>query len=216
MNTNRKYAACGIAGGALIMLANIMIHIGGSITGENPDTGWTSVSNMLFGISEFIALVGAVGSLMGCISTHHTAAETCGKKMKVLSLLPIVGIVGMPLFHGNINYIEPLIYQVLDKHGQQSIYGDMDSIISSSFAPADLLILVTFYSQLIVLFYGVLSGRFGVKKWFLIFDPIVFLIIGAVISSILPASVSGIGLGMRNLGEGLMYIIPFAYRKNRA
>ena len=72
-------------------------------------------------------------------------------------------IVGMVLFHGNINCIEPLVYQVLANHGNETIYGEMDAIISSSFALVDLLIHVTFYLQLIVLLYGVFSGKFGIS-----------------------------------------------------
>lgn len=68
-----------------------------------------------------------------------------------------------PLFHGNINCIEPLVYQVPANHGNETIYGEIDAIISSSFALVDLLIHVTFYLQLIVLLYGVFSGKFGIS-----------------------------------------------------
>ncbi len=171
--------------------------------------------SMLCGVSELLALIGTVGLLMGCIGTHLAVRETCGTKMQIFSLVPVIGIVGVPLFHGNINCIEPLIYQVLFKHGNTEIYGDMDAVISGSIAPVDLLILVTFYLQLIVLIYGTLSGKFRAPKWLIVCNPIVFLILGAILTNVLPTSISGIALGMRNLGEGLMYLMPLAYWKKK-
>lgn len=89
----------------------------------------------------------------------------------------------------------------------------MDAAISGSFAPVDLIILVTFYLQLIPLFYGVFSGRFGVKKGLIILNPILGLILGLVLGAILPSPIKAISFGLRNLGEGLMYLIPLAYWK---
>ena len=40
------------------------------------------------------------------------------------------------------------------------------------------------------------------------------LIVGIVLGAVLPGSLSGIPMGMRNLGEGLMYLIPYAYWQN--
>ena len=122
----------------------------------------------------------------------------------------------MALFHGNIHCIEPLVYKVLEA-GQagEALYPSIDAMISSSFAPVDLLILVTFYLQLILLIYGIVRNRFGVKKWLLIFNPVTGLIIGMILGKVLPGAANGIALGMRNLGEGLMYMIPFAYWKGK-
>lgn len=206
----------GIIGGMVLMIANAIVHVGPGLTGENPDTGWAAMPSALCGLSDLLALIGAVGLLMGCIGTHLAVRETCGTKMQIFSLVPVIGIMGVPLFHGNINCIEPLIYQVLTKHGNTDIYGDMDALISSTFAPVDLLILVTFYLQLIVLIYSTLSGRFRTPKWLIVCNPIVFLILGVILSNVLPASVSGIALGMRNLGEGLMYLMPLTYWKKKS
>ena len=213
--SNKVLSVSGIIGGILFMTANALVHIGSGMTGENPDTGWAGMPAYLCGISEFLSVIGAVCLLMGFIGFYRMVCDSCGTKMQTLAMIPAVGIVGMPLFHGNINCIEPLIYKVLADHGNENIYGDMDAAISGSFAPVDLMILVTFYLQIIVLIYGVFSGRFGVKKYLIIFNPIIFLIFGALLSNILPVEISGIALGMRNLGEGLMYIIPFAYWKNK-
>ena len=211
--SNKALSTGGIIGGIVFMAANAIVHVGSGMTGENPDTGWAEIPPILCGISELLAVIGAVCLLMGFIGFYRMVQDSCGSKMQTFAMIPAVGVVGMALFHGNINCIEPLVYQVLANHGNEAVYGDMDAIISGSFAPVDLLILVTFYLQLIVLIYGVFSGRFGVKKWLIIFNPVFFLILGVLLSNVLPASISGIALGMRNLGEGLMYIIPLSYWK---
>lgn len=71
-----------------------------------------------------------------------------------------------------------------------------------------------FHLQLIILIYGVFSGKLGVKKWLILLNPVCGLIVGIVLGAVLPGSLSGIPMGMRNLGEGLMYLIPYAYWQN--
>ena len=215
MKNNRKLALYGIIGGILMMLANILVHTGSGITGDNPDPGWLSIPAILCGVSEMLAVLGALGLLAGWVSLYRMTEESCGPKMQKLSLIPAFGVVGMALFHGNISCIEPLIYQVLSKNGGEGMYHAMDTVISGSFAPVDLLILLTFYLQLIVLIYGVFSGKFGVKKWLIVFNPVVGLVLGVILGAILPPSLTGVSLGMRNLGEGLMFIIPLAYWRAR-
>jgi len=72
----------------------------------------------------------------------------------------------------------------------------------------------TIYLQLIILIYGVFSGKLGVKKWLILLNPVCGLIVGIVLGAVLPGNLSGIPMGMRNLGEGLMYLIPYAYWQN--
>ena len=91
--------------------------------------------------------------------------------MQKLAIAPTVGVVGMSLFHGNINCIEPLVYKTLALSGSESMFPAMDAAISGSFAPVDLLILAAFYLQLIILIYGVFSGKLGVKKWLMYLIP---------------------------------------------
>ncbi len=215
MKNNRKLAIYGVLGGVLMMLANFLVHTGTGMTGENPDPGWMTMPAILCGISEILAVLGAAGYLAGWVSLSRMTIETCGPKMQKLTLVSAIGVVGMALFHGNINCVEPLVYQVLSQGGAENLYPGMDAAVSGSFAPVDLLILVTFYLQLIALIYGTLSGRFGVKKWLIILNPITGLIFGLILGKVLPTSANGLALGMRNLGEGLMYLIPLAYWKTK-
>ena len=68
---------------------------------------------------------------------------------------------------------------------------------------------------MIPLLYGVFSGRFGVKKGLLLLNPIIGLIMGLVLGAVLPSPIKAISFGLRNLGEGLMYLIPLAYWKRK-
>ncbi len=208
---NRKFAVAGIIGGVLYFIASALVHVGSGMTGENPDPGWLNISSLSSGLSELLALAGSVCILHGFISMYKMAEKTIGNVMRKLVAVSAVGVVGMTLFHGNINCIEPIIYRTLAENGAEAVYPLMDGAISGSFALVDLIILVTFYLQIIPVIYGVLSGKFGVKKWFIIFNPVVGLIIGIILGNILPAPVNGIAMGMRNLGEGLIYIIPAMY-----
>ena len=208
---NRKFAAAGIIGGVLYFIASALVHVGTGMTGDNPDPGWLNISNLSSGMSELLALAGSVCILIGFISMYKMAEKTLGNAMRKLVTVSAVGIVGMALFHGNINCIEPIIYRTLDENGAEAIYSAMDGAISGSFALVDLIILVAFYLQIIPVIYGVLSGKFGVRKWLIIFNPVIGLIIGIILGNILPAPVNGIAMGMRNLGEGMIYLIPAMY-----
>lgn len=118
MKCNGKtLTVCGVIGGIVLMIANATVHIGSGMTGENPDTGWAAMPFVLCGISELLALIGALGLFMGCIGTHLAVRETCGTKMQTVSLIPVIGIVGIPLFHGNINCIEAREHGYLRGYG---------------------------------------------------------------------------------------------------
>ena len=215
MKNNKKLALGGMIGGCLYALSSILLHWGGAITGENPDPGWLTMGAMRYGVAELLALLGSVGLLAGFISLYRMVKESCGEKMTRLALIPVVGVVGMALFHGNVSCIDPLIYPILAEGSAVSLYPAVDAAISGSFAPVDLTILVTFYLQLIPLFYGVFSGRFGVKKGLIIFNPILGLVLGLMFGAVLPSPIKAISFGLRNLGEGLMYGIPLAYWKEK-
>ena len=60
------------------------------------------------------------------------------------------------------------------------------------------------------------SGKLGVKKWLILLNPVCGLIVGIVLGAVLPGNLRGIAIGMRNLGEGLMYLIPYAYYQKKA
>lgn len=213
MKSNKKLALGGVIGGCLYALSTILLHWGGTMTGENPDPGWLTMGAMRCGVAELLALLGSVGLMAGFVSLYRMVKESCGEKMTRLTLIPVAGVVGMALFHGNVNCIEPLLYPILEKGNAASLYPAVDAAISGSFAPVDLIILVTFYLQLIPLIYGVFSGRFGVKKRLVVFNPIIGLVLGLVLGAVLPSPIKAIFYGLRNLGEGLMYLIPLAYWK---
>ncbi len=213
MKNNRKLALGGVIGGCLYALSTILLHWGGAMTGENPDPGWLTMGSMRCGSAELLALFGSVGLLAGFVSLYRMVKDSCGKKMTTLAMIPAAGVVGMALFHGNVNCIEPLLYPILEKGNSSSLYPAIDAAVSSSFAPVDLIILLTFYLQLIPLIYGVFSGRFGVKKGLIAFNPVIGLILGLALDAILPCPAKAISYGMRNLGEGLIYLIPLAYWK---
>lgn len=51
------------------------------------------------------------------------------------------------------------------------------------------------------------------NKWLVVFNPIIGLVLGLVLGAVLPSPIKAIFYGLRNLGEGLMYLIPLAYWK---
>ncbi|MBQ9663460.1 MAG: hypothetical protein IJV40_09965 [Oscillospiraceae bacterium] len=55
------------------------------------------------------------------------------------------------------------------------------------------------------------SEFYRVKKGLILLNPIIGLIIGLVLGAALPSPIKAISYVLRNLGEGLMYLIPLAY-----
>ena len=71
---NRNLAVGGIIGGVLMMLANIIIHMG--TTGKTPDPGWIDMPGMLPGITEILAVLAAAGLLAGWVSLYRMVRES--------------------------------------------------------------------------------------------------------------------------------------------
>ena len=93
---NRNLAVGGIIGGVLMMLANIMIHMG--TTGETPDPGWIDMPGMLPGITEILAVLAAAGLLAGWISFYRMVKDSCGSKMQKWPWFRLLGLWGCPCF----------------------------------------------------------------------------------------------------------------------
>lgn len=213
MNNNKTLAFCGIIGGLLMMLANILANTGTGMTGEIPDPGWLLLPPLLCGITEILALLGTVGYLAGWISLLRMIQKTCNRKLLHLAMVSAFGIVGMPLFHENISCIEPIVYQVLSQGQSVNLYSAFNSIVIHIFLPIDILIILAFYCQLFALILGIMSGQIVIKKGLIFFTPVTGLILSVILWITLPGAIKGIGLGIRNLSEGLMYLIPLYYWK---
>ena len=210
---NKKYALSGIIGGICFEIADYFLFLSPDLLHTDPDPAWLSMGNYRFMISAYLGLFGSILLLLGFISLYRMVKKTCSKNVCRFSFLGAGGITGICLAHFNIGCLSPLIYKSLLNRGYDSeVYLDLVKDLSEQLAPLSYLIIALFYTQLIVIVYGTVSGRFRIPKMLLI-KIILATVLLSVIQNIVLSffGIRGALGGMESLFEGMLYIVPYQY-----
>lgn len=213
--TNRRLAACGILGGVLYMVSDLFLFLSPNLSGSVPDAAWTGMGAWRFAASVWIALPGSGLLLCGFVSLYNMVRETCGKFWRRLTLCGAAGVAGVLLAHTQIGVLPPLLYKAMARQGlSDEQFKLVHEGLSAYLSPMTVLIIVLFYTQLAVILYVVLSGRFGLRRRILLYMFGVTLAVTASLALTLSlfGIRGGIGCG-ESLFEGMMYLIPFWYWK---
>lgn len=199
------------------MLSNWIIFWGSPDVMANPVPYWASTASIRYAASEVLIVLGMAGCLGGYISMFMVVKSTSTKTAQGFALFGSIGIVGTAMAHGNFGCIEPLIYKVLIQNGiPNDVYLQIDEMISSHFGLADVLIVLASISQAIIAIYLILSKKITQKKSMLLCNMIATFAIAFLINTVIGNSFSGTLLsGSKNLGDALMYLIPYTYWKNQ-
>lgn len=213
--TNRRLAVCGMLGGILYMVSDFFLFLSRELNRELPDAAWSSMGEWRFAVSVWIALLGSGLLLCGFISLYEMVRETCGKFWRCFTLCGAPGVCGVLLAHTQIGVLPPLLYKAMARQGlSDEMFKLVQEGISAYLSPVTALIILLFYTQLAVILYGVLSGRFGLRRRVLLYIPGITLAATAVLA--LSLSLFGIRGGIgggESFFEGMLYLIPFWYWK---
>ena len=214
---NRRLAVCGMLGGILYMISDLFIFLSRELIGVVPDAAWSpawgGMGEWRFAVSAWIALLGSGLLFCGFVSLYEMVRETCGKLWRLFTLCGAAGVGGVLLAHTQIGVLPPLLYKAMARQGLSAEASRQTyENISAYLSPVSVLIILLFYTQLAVIIYGVLSGRFGLRRRVLLYMTGVTLVVTAVLA--LSLSLFGIRGGVgggESLFEGMMYLIPFWY-----
>lgn len=218
MKTNFvKLSVLGIIGGVLCVLSNVALYAGTQDIFANPDPFWLQFNTVRVAASEVLILFGCAGLLCGFISMYAMVKENCGKGLQILAACGVVAVVGTTLGHGNFGCIEPLVYNVLCNNGiSETVYAQVDEIISSHFGLADVLIAFSSILQAVVVIILVVSKKAGVSRWMCLCNMIFTFALALILSKALNNSFGYSLLGCsKSIGETVMFTVPYLYWKKR-
>ena len=89
-------------------------------------------------------------------------------------------------------------------------------VMNAWVTPLDVVIIAALYVQFIVLLYMILSKKSGLSKWYVLVGPFGAVAFGLLWSIVFQGTALAARWGScESLGEGLMYIVAYAYWKKK-
>ena len=163
-SNNRKLALAGIIGTIVYAVADAFLYLGTDIASDNKITLW-EVPEWRLMASMWIGVIGSLMLLLGFISLAKMFGRVFKKAGKFLILPAFLCIGGVLYMHFVLGVYAPLTYNSAVKAG---VTAEQFSVLlanaESYMNPLTLVLVILGYSTEIVLIYGILSGRFGLKK----------------------------------------------------
>ena len=171
VSSNRKMALAGIGGAIVYAIADGFLYLGTDIASDNKLTLW-QVPEWRLMTSMWIGVIGSLLMLLGFMSLARMFEKVFKKAGKFLILPAFLCIGGVLYMHFTLGVYAPLTYNSAVKAG---VTAEQFSVLlknaESYLNPLTGVLVILGYSTEIVLIYGILSGKFGLKKRLL---PIMF------------------------------------------
>ena len=171
VSSNRKMAMAGIAGAIVYAIADGFLYLGTDIASDNKLSLW-QVPEWRLMTSMWIGVIGSLLLLLGFMSLARMFEKVFKKAGKFLILPAFLCIGGVLYMHFTLGVYAPLTYNSAVKAGVTAEqFSALLANAESYMNPLTGVLVVLGYSTEIVLIYGLLSGKFGLKKRLL---PIMF------------------------------------------
>ena len=163
-SNNRKLALAGIIGTIVYAVADAFLYLGTDIASDNKISLWQVLEWRLM-TSMWIGVIGSLLLLLGFISLARMFNKVFEKAGKFLILPAFLCIGGVLYMHFALGVYAPLTYNSAVKAG---ITAEQFSVLlanaESYMNPLTIVLIILGYSTEIVLIYGILSGKFGLRK----------------------------------------------------
>ncbi len=163
-SNNWKLALAGIIGTIVYAVADAFLYLGTDIASDNKITLW-QVPEWRLMTSMWIGVIGSLLLLLGFISLARMFNKVFEKAGRFLILPAFLCIGGVLYMHFALGVYAPLTYNSAVKAG---ITAEQFSVLlanaESYMNPLTIVLVILGYSTEIVLIYGILSGRFGLRK----------------------------------------------------
>jgi hypothetical protein len=164
IKVNKIMAGAGIAGTIVYAIADMFLYIGQDVLSDDQTALW-DVPEWRLMTSMWIGVIGSLLLLMGFISLgkmYHNVFNRWGNVLILPSLLCIGGVLYM---HFTLGVYSPLTYRSAINAGvSESQIVTLIEHAQSYLNPLTYTLAILGYLTEIILIYGVLSGKFGLKK----------------------------------------------------
>jgi hypothetical protein len=163
-SNNWELALAGIIGTIVYAVADAFLYLGTDIASDNKITLW-QVPEWRLMTSMWIGVIGSLMLLLGFISLARMFDKVFEKAGRFLILPAFLCIGGVLYMHFALGVYAPLTYNSAVKAG---ITAEQFSVLlanaESYMNPLTIVLVILGYSTEIVLIYGILSGKFGLRK----------------------------------------------------
>ena len=163
-SNNWKLALAGIIGTIVYAVADAFLYLGTDIALDNKISLW-QVPEWRLMTSMWIGVIGSLLLLLGFISLARMFDKVFEKAGRFLILPAFLCIGGVLYMHFALGVYAPLTYNSAVKAG---ITAEQFSVLlanaESYMNPLTIVLVILGYSTEIVLIYGILSGKFGLRK----------------------------------------------------
>ena len=159
-----KMAFAGIAGAVTYAIADLFLYLGTDPFSDDKSSLW-QVAEWRLMASMWIAVVGSLLLLFGYLSLRKMYYSVFGKIGNVFCLPAMLCCGGVMYLHFVLGVYVPLTYNSAIKAGVSS--EQITTLVSNAeqyLNPLSITLILLGYSTEIVLLFGILSGKFGLKK----------------------------------------------------
>lgn len=157
-------ALAGIIGTIVYAVADAFLYLGTDIASDNKISLW-QVPEWRLMTSMWIGVIGSLLLLLGFMCLARMFSKVFGKAGRFLILPAFLCIGGVLYMHFVLGVYAPLTYNSAVKAG---ITAEQFSVLlanaESYLNPLTIVLVILGYSTEIVLIFGILSGKFGLKK----------------------------------------------------
>ncbi len=161
---NKIMAGAGIAGTVIYAIADMFLYIGQDILSDDKTALW-NVPEWRLMTSMWIGVIGSLLLLMGFISVGKMYHKVFGGLGNVLILPSLLCIGGVLYMHFTLGVYSPLTYRsALNEGVSESQIVAIIEHAQSYLNPLTYTLAILGYLTEIVLIYGILSGKFDLKK----------------------------------------------------
>lgn len=209
---NVMFGIMGLVGGILCAVGDILFDLKGRDnkklgTSGNIDSNWAKMSYWRFGVSIMCAFVGDMLTGFGYLSLVRQLSETNTTFAIVTAVLCYIGVIGGFFVHSAL-CIQPIIYKKIMETNNFKLADDtLEQYYKAVMAP----FFIGYGSILagaVCIIIAILTGALSVPKWFVLLNPIVFLVIGVALRKIRPDKFYDLpGIVMPSLGLGMLGLI---------
>ncbi len=209
MVLNLIYSILGLLGGVICAIGDILLDLKGKdnvkVAGSLLiESNWTKMANWRFKLSIIFGLFGVFMYSIGIYSLGRQLLATSQSLSETMIIFSIVTAMAGFFIHSFI-CITPIIYKAVLKGNDESLAEHtLNELLSAVKIPFSLLYAFIILAPTIVTIYCTLNGLLAVPTWFVLLNPLVFLLVGLMLKKIkrdwfyeLPSiCMPSLGLGM--------------------
>lgn len=209
---NMLFSILGLAGGILCAIGDMLFDLKGKGnrklgTSGNIDSNWIHMAYWRFGASIMFAFAGVILLGMGFVSLVNQIQPVNAGLAGTLAVCGYVSVIGGFFVH-TVLCIQPIIYKKIMEKDQFEL---ADAVLEAYYKAVIPPFLVGYGFILVAagcVIIAIVTGALDVPKWFVLLNPIVFLLVGVGLRKAKPDVFYDLpGIILPSLGMGMFGLI---------